>query len=525
MKILLLNDNPVVNKLVTLSAQKTSDELEVVSSVDEIEGTSYDLFIVDDALYSDELIDEIKNKVEYDKSLYICARDADEIESFTSTLKKPFLPTDLVELFLVLGKEASAINLEDETPTDNEETLDDTEDIEELEEFNADDLEFDKDDLEEVDLEDIGEDEESELEDFEEIQLHDELEVNEASDDGLLLEDLELDEELVLDDLKETETESVLDIDELKEVQDLLEETEENTEQKERKSVEFSYDLDSVANELSFSKDMLLEFVEDFISQAKDQKEQLYNSLENQELGILKEESHKLKGVAANLKIIQAYESLVVINTSEDTDLIKDELDNLYTVIDKLDAKLNTEDETKIPQELDEFESKVIEEIEDIPDAESSEIVKESEKPEENKTIEEDDDEFEFEMPEELENQEEDIETQIQNAVEELSDEELQSELDEETLLDIDTNELNDIDALSSRELKLAIGEEIDSVVDEVVQQENIQEIEEEASVQQDVDNKGVEALKKLLEALSDKDVVASLKGMKININITLGDN
>ena len=38
MKILLLNDNPVVNKLVTLSAQKTSDELEVVENPDNING-------------------------------------------------------------------------------------------------------------------------------------------------------------------------------------------------------------------------------------------------------------------------------------------------------------------------------------------------------------------------------------------------------------------------------------------------------------------------------------------------------
>jgi uncharacterized membrane protein len=35
----------------------------------------------------------------------------------------------------------------------------------------------------------------------------------------------------------------------------------------------------------------------------------------------------------------------------------------------------------------------------------------------------------------------------------------------------------------------------------------------------------GVEALKNLLVALSDKNVAASMKGMKISINITLGDN
>ena len=45
----------------------------------------------------------------------------------------------------------------------------------------------------------------------------------------------------------------------------------------------------------------------------------------------------------------------------------------------------------------------------------------------------------------------------------------------------------------------------------------------DEDSIDKDGD-KGVEALKKLLKALSSEDVVASLKGMKISINITLGD-
>ena len=57
MKILLLNDNPVVNKLVTLSAQKTSDELDVVNSIDDIDSRSYDLLVVDDTSYSDEMFE------------------------------------------------------------------------------------------------------------------------------------------------------------------------------------------------------------------------------------------------------------------------------------------------------------------------------------------------------------------------------------------------------------------------------------------------------------------------------------
>jgi len=241
-KILLLNDNPVVSKLVTLSAQKTSDELEVVSGVDEIEGLVYDLLVIDDGLYSDDLIDKIKDKIEYDKSLYICARDAAEAEGFTSKLKKPFLPTDLVELFLSLGKDASAINLEDETATENKEVLDNIEELEELEEFN-DGSNVDEDDLEEVNLEELDEElqEDEDIEDLDEISLDDELDEtdthplenfdennesdNEPSEIEESLEDDKDGEDFSFDDLEDETSEGVLDIDELKEVQDLLEDT------------------------------------------------------------------------------------------------------------------------------------------------------------------------------------------------------------------------------------------------------------------------------------------------------------
>jgi len=61
-KILLLNDNPVVNKLVTLSAQKTSDEVDIASNIDAVASQKYDLIIVDDSIYNDELLTEITKK-------------------------------------------------------------------------------------------------------------------------------------------------------------------------------------------------------------------------------------------------------------------------------------------------------------------------------------------------------------------------------------------------------------------------------------------------------------------------------
>nr|WP_275851205.1 hypothetical protein [Sulfurimonas sp. SAG-AH-194-C20] len=168
MNILLINDNPVVNKLVTLSAQKTSDTLEVVESIDSLESTSYDLVVIDDTLYSDELHMELNAKVQYSKSLYICSRDAEEVSGFTKTLKKPFLPTDLVELFSSLSKEVDEIDLSVLEIEDLEE--DEIEELESLEEDEIEELEsLEEDEIEE--LESLEEDEIEELESLEEDEI------------------------------------------------------------------------------------------------------------------------------------------------------------------------------------------------------------------------------------------------------------------------------------------------------------------------------------------------------------------
>ncbi len=136
----------------------------------------------------------------------------------------------------------------------------------------------------------------------------------------------------------------------------------------------------------------------------------------------------------------------------------------------------------------------------------------------------------------ETEEEEMNLESQIEEAVDALTEEDLASELSQEMLLDITAdeigvkNEIDAIDLLSSRDLKLAIGEDLGEDESDVTQQskevDTAQDVHEplQSNLEITPDNKGVEALKKLLQALSNEDVAASLKGMKININISLGD-
>ena len=684
MKILLLNDNPVVNKLVTLSAQKTSDELDVVDSIDSLQSGEYDLLVVDDTMYNDDMFSEIKSKIMFSKSLYICSRDAAAVEAFSSTLKKPFLPTDLVELFLMFSKEVVSGNLNEDNPST---------DIDELEEFNTEeateelvlgeDLDLSLDDeLEELDDDLSLEDDELLLEDddisLDNLSFDDELEeLDDLSlgDDELLLED----DELSFDDEDLEGGESVLDDEEAQKVKDLLDETsdDETTE----KIPE--YDPQFAANELGLPVEEIEEFIQDFINQAYEFKDELYSSLTNNDLDNIQSLSHKLKGVAANLRMDEALDAISIINTSSESAEIEASMDDFYKIIDKLsganttdigendiatdldeleefntqeselddellleeDTLAETEPEVTIEEEL-ELDEELDEELEaeeleldteedlelepeiameedleldeelDLSEGEDELLLEEDTLPETEVAMEEEleldeeletgdleeeleteefteelelDTEEDLELDEELDLSEEedellleedtleepepevateeeleldeeletgdleeeleteefteeleleeelDLETQIENAVEELSDEDLESELDEATLLEIATNDidsLDDFDSLTSNDLKLAIGEEVVEEVNTEIPEissddtdlESFEETQEDVIASEEVEANSIEALENLLVALKDKNVTASMKGMKININITIGD-
>jgi len=98
----------------------------------------------------------------------------------------------------------------------------------------------------------------------------------------------------------------------------------------------YTYDPHIASEELGLTLDLIEEFLEDFITQANDFKENLFTALDNGNITEVKALSHKLKGVAANLRIENARDALIIINTSEDIDEIKHNLNLLYLIITKL---------------------------------------------------------------------------------------------------------------------------------------------------------------------------------------------
>ncbi|MDD5400787.1 MAG: Hpt domain-containing protein [Sulfurimonas sp.] len=101
----------------------------------------------------------------------------------------------------------------------------------------------------------------------------------------------------------------------------------------------YIYDPRVASHDLGLPIDLVEEFIQDFIAQANSFKEKLYEYAINGNLSSLKSQSHKLKGVAANLRVEDALDALTIINTSNDNNEIKTNLDRLYRIIDKLSRK------------------------------------------------------------------------------------------------------------------------------------------------------------------------------------------
>ncbi len=429
MNILLLNDNPVVTKLVTLSAQKTGSEILIVNNMEEILGGSYDLLIVDEALYTPALMDELKSKISYKCSLYMLSRGSQSIDEFDHEVKKPFLPTDLVELLSSIS--AAVLKMKDEPVN-----------------------------LEHVELE----------ENFDlNKNLDHEVLTDSDIDDGFNLDDFDLNlDDIDLDNLNIADDEigSILDQDEVQEVKNLLDEEESDKENNEL-NLDDEFDLDN------------FEFENDEPLAAPDK---------------------------INFEDISDVEEKDSLQEDElEDDFSFDDLDMLTDLESIKPEEVSTQE--KIEDELD---------LDELTEPQAATV--------DDQVILTDDD-FNLDT----------LEDEIESALGTLS----QDDLDQE--IDLSFDDLDEFATLDEKSLKIALGEEVeDTIEDEItldvnselldeaehsLSEEIVLPVKEESSELSVSTADGVEALKTLLKALSNEDVVASLKGMNVNINISFGSN
>ncbi len=454
MRVLLFNDNPVVTKLVTLSAQKTGDELEVCSDIDSVKSGEVDLLIVDDGLYNDESALALGTSITASQHLFMANRGSSKPEGFEHVINKPFLPTDLVELFTMISNSLeSTFDDSSDDEADMQISMDD--DLEELVSLD-DELTLDTQDIEdEIDLE-IGDNFDS-FDDLGALDLDDTSKTDADSDETL----------------EEEIQESVLDKDDLAEVQSLLEDADDSEE--DTISVGNLDDFDDLGLDID---DVVLGDIEEESDEALDEL-----NLEDEELPELEESSTSEEILEEELMLDDSEEELTELEENSPSEEMLEE-----------DLAEETFADEGIEEELA---------LDDSEEESSDELL--------------DDDALN------------DLEDEIQSAISELSDEELEESVDEDILLDIVSSDeplatFTGLDDLDEQSLKVAVGEaEPSNDVDEIVENDETHKDEDITIVEKATKIEGVDALKTLLKALENDDVVNSLKGMSININISFG--
>ena len=96
MKILLINANPVVSRLLELCTRHEDIILDEVKSVDALQEADYDLLFINEASY-EEKVDLLLANKRIRKKVFI-SYDEDPKEGFDLTIKKPFLPSQITEV-------------------------------------------------------------------------------------------------------------------------------------------------------------------------------------------------------------------------------------------------------------------------------------------------------------------------------------------------------------------------------------------------------------------------------------------
>jgi len=96
MKILLINNNPVVSRLTALSARKEDIEIDEIQEVTELTSYNYDIVFVDADSWNEDVKSTIFTHVDVNKKVLFYAQDDQEEQgSFDTSILKPFLPSEV----------------------------------------------------------------------------------------------------------------------------------------------------------------------------------------------------------------------------------------------------------------------------------------------------------------------------------------------------------------------------------------------------------------------------------------------
>ncbi|BCD62780.1 hypothetical protein NitYY0826_C1663 [Nitratiruptor sp. YY08-26] len=98
MKLLLINKNPVVSRMMLMSVPKAGFEIEECDNVYDLPTGHYEVVVIDDEMYDENFMHDIKQNIQYQKIGLITGTKNAATDEFDFVLHKPFLPTDLMEI-------------------------------------------------------------------------------------------------------------------------------------------------------------------------------------------------------------------------------------------------------------------------------------------------------------------------------------------------------------------------------------------------------------------------------------------
>lgn len=514
MKILLLNENPVVSRLISLSAKKMSYDFEEINTYDENLG-HYDVIIVDSDTPAPLKI--LKEKC--DKLIFLAPRNQ-SVDIEAQILHKPFLPTDFLNL---LNQENLKIDDSIVLPIDESEnpyadiSLD-------LDSLNLDDLPDENNNAQESDFSLEESLESLTLDDMEEEASQKEI-ASENIDKELNLDDLSLDEEQEEDN----------SISEQVEVSHLEEKHEEALEALSQDDI-----LDDKTSE---------ENEEEFEIQEQDTQDQGVSQDEQDKMDKI-EDAQELEDQVVDLdndllqdeEISETQEDSVddILDTKEETqpDVLKEEeLDKTqaqdfvadgFPIVEEQETELDFDD---IPEDA-EFLGQAKEEdeaVEDfLPVVEDQENLDEHDEFEEMSNL-STQDQIKEELAQ-LDELEYDIDSDdsikvLEDFKEEpiLDDKDLPSN-DEEVI--VPKLEINDFDSLKESDIQAALGEEISTLKDNKNEKLETKEEQLTSETSEEIVNELSQSIAgAITSSIKDDTLKAALKGMNMNINISISFN
>ncbi|EOJ0333230.1 highly acidic protein [Campylobacter jejuni] len=537
MKILLLNENPVVSRLVSLSAKKMSYDFEELNAYSENLG-NYDVIVVDSDTPAPLKI--LKEKC--DRLIFLAPRNQNVEDIDAQILQKPFLPTDFLNL--LNNKDANKHTSIDLPMLSNDEnpyadiSLDlDNLNLDDLPDENS--LDINSEGMEDLSFDDDAQDDNVnktlEAQNLEHETIKEQTQEDIQTDLDLTLEDGENEKEDLSQEHTALDTEPSLDELDDKNDEDLeIKEDDKNEEIEKQELLD-----DSKTNTLEMQEE-LSESQDDNSNKALETQNLEHDNLEQE---TIKEQTQEDTQIDLDLTLEDGEsekEDLSQEHTALDTEPSLDELDdkNDEDLEDNKELQANISDFDNLP-EVEEQEKEM--DFDDLPeDAEFLGQAKYNEESEEN--LEEFAPVVEEDVQDEIDDFASNLSTQDQIKEELAQLDELDYGIDsdnsskvledfkDEPILDdkeLGTNEeevvvpnlnISDFDTLKESDIQEALGEEIlekneEPIASDVTKDDNSEEIVNELS--QSIAGA-------ITSSIKDDTLKAALKGMNMNININI---